>query len=245
MDLEAIASDFWQDTGYNQCFPRPIEQALACKLPMTVVKLPDVTVRSVGTWLRKQKHCRVMPTYDSDLMGCLFAHKDHGFIFVCGTDPPDEQRFTLAHDGAHFILDYWLPRLQVIEALGPSIKPVLDGDRRATVEERATAVLAGVRLGPHWHLLPRPGRQVEDEPHVARVEDRADLLGLELVAPKRCILQIIRGQVAANGTNLHEYYRILAAHFGLPAYVFESIVRPNMHSKSPTFLEEALQFLGR
>ena len=27
MDLEAIACDFWQETGYSQSFPRPIEQA--------------------------------------------------------------------------------------------------------------------------------------------------------------------------------------------------------------------------
>src|SRR5258707_15817030 len=104
MILEEIANDFWRETGYSRTFPRPIEQALA-KLPVMLVKLPDVTVQAVGAWLRQQRHTCTFPTYENSLMGCLYAYKGFGYIFVCGADPVEEQRFTVAHDGAHFIVD--------------------------------------------------------------------------------------------------------------------------------------------
>lgn len=245
MDLERIASDFWKDTGYSQTFPKPIEQALALKLPVTIVKLPEVTVRAVRGWLRKKKHCKVFPHYDCELMGCLYAHKDQGFIFVCGADPPDEQRFTIAHDTAHFIVDYWLPRNSVIAALGERIKAVLDGERPATTRERATAVLSGVRVGPHWHLLPRFGREIDDERHVAHAEDRADSLGLELVAPKRSIHQLIKHHEADAGANVEAICQLLADFFGLPGYVFEDVVSSLVRRRSPTFLEEVIRTLRR
>ena len=245
MNLENIADDFWNETGYTRTFPRPIEQAVALKLPVMLVKLPDVTVRSVGSWLRENKHSCSFPSYENNLMGCLYAFRGFGYIFVCGTDPVEEQRFTVSHDTAHFIVDYWIPRLQVLQALGPSITDVLDGERPPRIEERASAILARVRLGAHWHLLPRRGREPEDEPHVAHAEDRADELGLELVAPKRQIVQMVKTEVANGVADVGAHCRSLASHFGLPSNIFESIVKTLVQRKTPTFLEDALRLLGR
>jgi hypothetical protein len=91
---------------------------------------------------------------DRDLMGCLYAHGGHGYAFVSAADPPAERRLTAAHEVAHFLLDHLRPRRRVLAALGPAAADVLDGRRRATPAERAAAVLAHVRVGPHLHLLP-------------------------------------------------------------------------------------------
>ncbi len=245
MNLEDIADDFWHETGYSRTFPRPIEQALALKLPVTLVKLPDVTVRSVGAWLRENKHSCSFPTYENNLMGCLYAFRGFGYIFICGADPVEEQRFTVSHDAAHFIADYWIPRLQVLQALGSSISEVLDGERPPSIVERASAILARVRLGAHWHLLPRRGREPEDDPYVARAEDRADALGLELVAPKRLVIQMVKTESANGVTEIDAHCHSLAAFFGLPPYIFEFTVKMLVQQKTPTFLEEALRMLRR
>jgi len=245
MNLEDIAEEFWQETGYSRTFPRPIEQAVALKLPVMLVKLPDVTVRSVGAWLREHKHSCAFPTYENNLMGCLYAFKGFGYIFVCGSDEVEEQRFTVSHDTAHFIIDYWIPRCRVLEALGSSITAVLDGERLPRMEERASAILARVRLGAHWHLLPRRGREPGDDPHVARAEDRADELGLELVAPKRHVVQMVKGESAKGIADIGTHCRSLGAFFGLPPYIFEPIVKPLVQTRTPTFLEEALRLLRR
>jgi hypothetical protein len=245
LELEQCAAGFWAGTDLSDVYPRPIEQAIALKLPVTVVKLPVVTVRAVGRWLQRHHRTPAFPPYCRDLMGCLYADGGHGFIFVCGADEPEEQRFTLAHDTAHFLVDYWWPRLQVIQALGSSIIDVLDGQRPARPAERASAILAHVRVGPHWHLLPRPGTDPDGDAHLASVEDRADDLGLELVAPQKRVLHLLRVMPAKQRADLQGACSALGNFFGLPAYVFGTIVAAHQRSAVPSFLDEALRLLGR
>jgi hypothetical protein len=244
-DLEERAADFWAGTGLADAYPRPIEQAIALKLPVTVVKLPVVTVRAVGRWLRRHQRTPAFPSYQRDLMGCLYADGGHGFIFVCGADEAEEQRLTLGHDTAHFLVDYWWPRLRVIEVLGSSVIDVLDGQRTASAAERVSAMLAHVRVGPHWHLLPRPGTDADADARVSCAEDRADDLGLELVAPRKRVLQVLHAMPARQRTNLQVACSALGMVFGLPAYVFEAGVAAQQCQVVPSFLDEALRLLGR
>lgn len=239
-NLTILAADFWADTDLADTYPRAIEQAIALKLPVTVVKLPVVTVRSVTRWLRDRAVTPKFPSYDRDLMGCLYAHGGHGFIFLCGADGPEEQRFTQAHDTAHFLVDYWWPRLQVVRELGPSVADILDGKRVATAAERASAILGHVRLGPHWHLLPRAGRGPEDDPRVAPVEDRADALGLELVAPYHSVRQLLQDLLAARIDD-QSACGALGEHFGLPAYLFRPVVAAARLARVPSFLDDSLR----
>jgi hypothetical protein len=242
-ELEGRAADFWAGTDLADAYPRGIEQAIALQLPVTVVKLPIVTVQAAGWWLRRHHDTPAFPPYRRDLMGCLYAACGHGFIFVCGADEPEEQRFTLAHDTAHFLVDYWWPRLQVIQALGTSITDVLDGRRRASIAERASAILAKVRVGPHYHLLPR--QNGEGDVRIACVEDRADDLGLELVAPCKRVLQMVQAMPAKVRTDTQAACGALGTFFGLPAYVFGPLISALHRTQAPSFLEDALRLLGR
>jgi hypothetical protein len=244
-ELESRAAEFWADTDLADAFPRNIEQAIALKLPVTIVKLPVVTIRAIGQWLRRHNRNPVFPPYHRDLMGCLYADGGHGFIFVCGADEPEEQRFTIAHDIAHFLVDYWWPRLLVMQAMGPSIIEVLDGHRRARPDERVSAVLSRVRLGPHWHLLPRHGADPDGEGNIAPVEDRADDLGRELVAPRSCVLQILRALPRRRRADPDAACHALGAFFGLPAYVFQLEVAAVHCEQTPSFLDDVLSVLRR
>lgn len=243
LDLESLAAEFWEGTDLADDYPRDVEQAIALKLPVTVVKLPVVTVQAAGLWLRRHQRAAAFPSYRRDLMGCLYADGGHGFIFVCGADAAEEQRFTLAHDAAHFLVDYWCPRQRVIAALGPAIVAVLDGQRRASPAERASATLSRVRLGPHYHLLPRQGDVAEDR--LACIEDRADELGLELVAPRERVLQRFQAMPAELRADTRAACAELGAWFGLPAYVFSPMLTALQRAKAPSFLDEALRLLGR
>jgi hypothetical protein len=242
-DLEARAADFWAGTELADAYPRAIEQAIALKLPVTVVKLPVVTVEAAGRWLKRHHRTPAFPPYRRDLMGCLYADRGHGFIFVCGADEPQEQRFTLAHDTAHFLVDYWWPRLRVIEGLGPSITEVLDGRRRASIAERASAILARVSVGPHWHLLPR--QDGAGDVHIACVEDRADELGLELVAPRALVVEVVRAMRAGVRSDAQAACCQLGTFFGVPAYVFHPLVSALHRAQAPSFLDDVRRLLGR
>src|SRR5262249_3381181 len=126
-----------------------------------------------------------------------------------------------------------------------SVIDVLDGQRPARPTERAAAILAHVRLGPHWHLLPRTDTDPDRDAHVACAEDRADDLGLELVAPRKRVLRLLRTLPARQLTDLHAACSALGAFFGLPAYVFGAIVGAQQRPAVSSFLDEALRILGR
>jgi hypothetical protein len=243
-ELEERAAEFWSETDLADAFPRNIEQAIALKLPVTIVKLPVVTIRTIGQWLRRHNRCPVFPSYHRDLMGCLYADGGHGFIFVCGADEPEEQRFTVSHDTAHFLADYWWPRERVLKALGDSVVEVLDGHRPPRTHERAAAILARVRIGPHWHLLPRNGADPETDTRIAPLEDRADDLGLELVAPQLKVVEVLRS-LACRRLDPDTACYALGSFFGLPPYVFRPTVEAMHRTRPPSFLDDALRVLRR
>src|SRR5690242_12592788 len=150
MSAERRAAEFWRRAGGPpRELPREIERAIALALPVAIVRLPVVTVSLVTNWLNLR--CRRMFVSSSceELSGCVVAHHGRALVFVCGADPDDEVRITIAHETAHVIVHYLEPREAAIRAAGASVAEVLDGVREAPVEERVSAVIASVRLGPH------------------------------------------------------------------------------------------------
>jgi len=89
----------------------------------------------------------------------------------------------MAHEVAHFLLDYEEPRRRAIERLGPRINEVLDGQRSPTPEERVDALLANAPVGLYAHFMHRVGGVIAAD-NVLEAESQADLLAFELLAPE-------------------------------------------------------------
>ena len=151
---------------------------------------------------------------------------------------PEEQRLTIAHEVAHFLADYLLPRQRVLQALGAHMAEVLDGLRRPTPAERAAAILSHIRLGAHIHLLPRLGIDADDDWAVAHAEDRADHLALELVAPQACVRDVLDVLLNRQGVTPHDVRAALATHFGLPAYAFNETIKRMVRHPLRSFVED-------
>lgn len=109
--------------------------------------------------------------------GACIAWRGCGFLLADEQDSPDEQRFSLMHEGAHFLLDYYLPRLEAIRKVGPKVRDVLDGRREPTYTERFHAVLRGAQLEWHTHLYDRRAA------HREQAEYDADALACLLMTP--------------------------------------------------------------
>jgi len=242
---EILAQEFWAGTGLEDAFPRNIEQAITVKLPLALVKLPLLNARTVGRWLERRRIATLLPLDRRDLLGCLIAYRGHGIVFICGSDAPEEQRLTVAHEVAHFLVDYLCPRRQVIQVLGDRIAEVLDGLRTATPVERAAAILSHVRLGAHIHLLPRPGKDEDSEFVVAHAEDRADRLALELVAPRACIHSFLRNLSARKAVLPEEACSALAVYFGLPVYAVDGIAQKISQHHPISFLVDVREAIKR
>ena len=86
---------------------------------------------------------------------------------VYGADSVDERRFSIAHDAGHFLADYWLPRIAALKELGEGIRPVLDGFRPPTTDERIGGLIAGLPLPTFSSIMER------DEEGLAKARQEA------------------------------------------------------------------------
>lgn len=214
--LTKVAEEFWQRTGGDRSFPCNLESGVLWILPLAIVRVPRLQTQSVRDWLCQNGiAARIIPTPDRPLRACIVASRGCGIVFLDGLDGADEQRMSLAHEVAHFILDYLIPRDRAIDALGPSILDVLDGDRPATPAERLSAVLRGVPIGVFsrlWHRGPAGGIE---ESGTLDCEDAAEGLALELLAPRREALRRIR-RSGIDATDQQAIADFLRKDFDLP-----------------------------
>ncbi|MFQ5741082.1 MAG: ImmA/IrrE family metallo-endopeptidase [Acidobacteriota bacterium] len=212
------ANDFWEWVGRPEPFPRTLESSIAWALPLAVVKLPQLTLFELRGWLERRGIPSTFQSSDRALRGCLVARKGRGLVFLDGTDPSEEQRFSLAHELAHFLLDYLEPRSRATEALGEAGREVFDGQRSATLEERLTALLRDADLAPFVHLMDRsPAGEIKGVDVLER-EGRCSQLALELLAPWDLALTLLAREVEdwPKESSLRQAQSLLMSTFELP-----------------------------
>jgi hypothetical protein len=206
-----LASEFWAEAGEEEPFPRQLRRPILRALPLDVIELPGLCVAAVLDWLRQRNVVLALGEPDRPLRGCLVAGKGHGFAFFDRGDSPDEQRFSLAHELAHFLRDYLQPRRRAEARLGPQVRAVFDGERPAHPEERLHALFGAVKVGFHTHLMARdPDGNPDDS--AAASEGEADRLAYELLAPAATVL----ARVGRARDRQRAAIRLLREVFGLP-----------------------------
>jgi hypothetical protein len=235
--IENTAQEFWALAGGVPSYPCDIKTAITLTLPLEVYPVPALRVSDVHAWVRKANIAHRIPGRNRRLHGCLIAYRGKGTIFFDMQDPGDEQRFTLAHELAHFLRDYQAPRQRAITLFGKSILPVLDGDRPPTLPERLHAVLSTVPLGAMSHLMERPDEGLPTN-MVIDVEDRANRLALELLAPALPLQELMSSVTALRGFTVRLAFltRHLVVDYGLPGAIASSYARYLLHQLGePTF----------
>lgn len=213
--VSETASTFWANAGESEPFPRNLRTPIANSLPLAVVSMPALRLAGVEGWMRNQDVICGIGIDDRRLRACLVARYGQGLIFLDGSDPEDEQRFSLAHELAHFLRDYLMLRREVSERLGEGVLEVLDGERPPRPEERVHALLARVQIGFHVHFMDRSpkGNVVSDA--IEEAEKDADRLALELLAPSEEALEEVRSYPSEQRREV--LVRLLVNVYGLPA----------------------------
>ncbi len=235
--IENTVQEFWALTGGAPRYPCDMQTAITLTLPLELYSMPELRVSTVLTWARRVGIALHIGGRDRFLHGCLVADRGKGTIFFDAQDEADEQRFTLAHELAHFLLDYQVPRHRAVAILGPPILPVLDGERLPTLSERLHAVLSTVPLGVMSHFMERPDEGLPTDT-VLDVEDRADRLALELLAPALPLQELMSQATAPRGftTRLAFLTQQFLTEYGLPTTVASSYARYILHLLGePTF----------
>ena len=213
VEIEGLARDFWRSAGRAPDYPAAIGIATCWAEPIGVVHVRQLTTGSLSSWLRSGP-----APVNRELHGALVARRGRGLILVEAGDDDAERRFTIAHEVAHFIIEYRNPRDRIVSSLGGAVLEVLDGDRPPTTTERVHSLLEGVPLGPHLHLLERGLLRPREFAEAA--ESAADRLALELLAPAREVRRRVGARASRNAVE-----QALEGDFGLPRAVAGAYAR--------------------
>jgi len=196
--VENTALEFWERVGTTPSYPCDIGRWLIrSQLPLAIKPVPMLDIEKVNAWAYKHDESYVFREKNRRLRGCILPGKV-STIFVEANDLLKEQRFTIAHEGGHFLLDYQLPRDKAVAALGENIIEIFDGKRQPTVEERLHGILADVRVSVTPHLMERPEEGLPMG-SILDAEDRADRLALELLAPAPSLQEEMSGNSVPKG----------------------------------------------
>ena len=228
---------FWRLAGEMEDFPRSLERCLALALPVALVKMPRLQLRGIESWFGRRGTPYLFGCGSRAVRGCLVARAGKGLLFVDGADPDDERRFTLAHEIAHFLVDYWQPRERVIEKLGPNLADVLDGLREPTLNERVHAMLGSIRIGPYQSLMERD--EQANGTSIWNAENRADQVALGLLAPPEAVLPCVDLTLTPYSERSQLAMDVLQSQFGLPAPLAAEYGRTLLTSagKGPSWVE--------
>ncbi|MEA2407718.1 MAG: hypothetical protein QOE69_1837 [Thermoleophilaceae bacterium] len=193
----------------DAAFPRDIELAVLWCLPLAIIELDDLSGISISAWLSARDVNLPVHSPPHGLHGALVAFGGSGVLFLNAGDPPAERRLTVAHEAAHFLVDYWLPRGKVA-ARAPALLEVADGVRGASPVDHVDSLLARVPFGLHTHLFERDPAGAIPNLGVNEAEQRATQVAWELLAPQAA--------VAARVFTDDEFslVRTLESEFGLP-----------------------------
>lgn len=208
--------EFWQCAGELEPFPRTLERALAFALPLTLVKLPRLRLWDIERYLQQRGILFQFDILTRSVRGCLIAYGGAGIIFLDGTDSTNEQRVTIAHEIAHFMVDYRMPRTNAIQKIGAGVVEVLDGKRAPSLQERVHGILNDAPIGTFYNLIERDPRGNAVEAGVWKIERRADRIALALLAPPSEILTHVNLNAPHFEMRQVQTVQVLQEIFGLP-----------------------------
>lgn len=210
--LRHAVERFWANADEDPIFPRGLHLPVLMNLPLAIIEIDGLTIGNLDQWLHRHHLQQLGDVADRPLRGCVVAYGGIGLLFVDRSDDPEQRRQTLAHEAGHFIVDYLIPRENVAHRR-PELLDVLDGEREPTDAERFDALLADLPVGFHTHLLERDVHGGHLWAGTTDIEDRAEQLGLELLAP----LQRVLAELPP--TAEHGIPQLLRERFGLPVGV--------------------------
>lgn len=206
--IKSTAEAFWAAAGGRSAYGSPprIDAAVIRSLPIAIHRISGLTTGHVEGMLRRADISIALDGAARALRGCLIADVGVGLILVDSDDTEAEQRLTVSHETAHFLLHYLALRTAALTGLGSQVVAVLDRTRSPTQAELFSSALRDLPLTPFRHTMFRGATRPRGR--VATMEAEADDLAIELLAP----WYLVRSLKSPDAESI-------ASRFGLPPTV--------------------------
>ena len=238
--VRAAVREFWAQLPSSVEDDRPIEQIAPLALPLTVVPIPRLRIRSATQWLLTRGVELDLPYADRPLRGLLLSWRGSSLLFIDGALDAPDRRLTIGHEVGHVALHY-LPERARLLRLSPSLLGVVDGHRELTPAERVSATLEGLPLGVQTHMLARDSLGGASASTEAAEREAAEF-ALELIAPERAVTQLLRRELSAElpyTEALERAQALVETKFALPPDEAKARARGGLAAlgRSPGFFE--------
>jgi len=183
-EIERIAREFWSTVDQNYHENYDIISAVDTSPTIDLIKIKNLSISKIEEWLIAIGLKDNFDIPDRRLHGVLIIKGDSVAMFIEDDENPIQQRFTVAHEVSHYLLDYQIPKEKAILALGKEIEDVLNGNLPANNTQLALSVIKGINIDPYSFLIEKTGNGSFEDWKNFNSENEADYLALELLAPR-------------------------------------------------------------
>ncbi|MFT3883293.1 MAG: ImmA/IrrE family metallo-endopeptidase [Gemmatales bacterium] len=208
-DLEHCAATFWEPIPERNSFPRDVERYLPIHYAASIESMQGLTTQRAYEWLSAKGFARSEPPNNRRLDGCIIAQKGHAVLFIDSALSVDERRMIVAHETAHFWIDYELPRRRMKLRYGERGLQLLDQESPAETVEVLMSTAMGAPIQAFYHY------QFKEQKQETEVEQRANTLACLLIAPRKEVIARARTRHIAREDKL-KWLELLHQAFGVP-----------------------------
>ncbi len=240
--IQRIAHEFWSKADPKHRLDFDIMNAVNGSLTVDLIPVQQLSLQKIDSWLVARTINIGIDVNDRNLHGALLIKNGSVFMFIDAAVCEMEQRFTVAHEVSHFLLDYQLPRERAILAFGQEIEEVLNGNASASTSQLVMSVIKGIDLNPYTLLIEKTGNGSFSNWCNFNSENEADYLALELLAPRARVINdtVSSARRLTYAQFTRKSQEILIEKYRIPVTVAHQYASELAYSvtKGPSFLDK-------
>jgi Zn-dependent peptidase ImmA (M78 family) len=240
--LERIAREFWSTVDQKHRETYDIVSAVNDTLTINLILIKNLSIKKMEDWLISIGKYENFGIDDRSLHGFLMIKNGNICMFVEESEDQSQQRFTVAHEVSHYLLDYQLPKERAILALGKEIEDVLNGNLPPTDTQLALSVIKGVNISPYTFMIEKNGNGSFFNWSNFNSENEADYLAMELLAPRARIVNETFSSIKRRSYSqfIRKSEEILISHYKIPPDIARHYASELAYSvtNGPSFLDK-------
>lgn len=186
--IERIARKFWATTQAEFRYDYDIVKAVESSLNVHLIRMQQLNPTKIISWLASHNMDIPFESKATHLNGALLIKNDNVIMFIDAAENAVQQRYTLAHQVSHFLLNYQMPKERAIMTLGKEIAQVLSGNTEASVTQLVQSTVSNITGNVYTLLIEKWDESTSFDWELLRTKDPAVSLTLELLAPRYQII---------------------------------------------------------